>query len=279
MHILFGAVVEAKPTFLWSHLSRAPNVAQDANHLDLYSRRSPAVSSKRPHLDETNSPRSDHKRPKLFNRPQPTSYADAAKSDPLVAVTSATTGHISALTAQLVQKGLEAKLMAAMLATEGGEGPAFRGKPVYDGGVLKLWCSNLSTLDWLKAAIEDIVLPNGERLVVRQMWEIPRRVRCGISIPGVQSDTKALGGILRFQNPWAEVDRWLLHALYYHDNDTFIVVSVPEELVPALMGHERRLAYMLGSVYLKFLGPTGKFTETAPLKVADREAAPRALTR
>ncbi|CAH2083775.1 unnamed protein product [Euphydryas editha] len=231
----------------------------------------PAVSSKRPRLDETNSLRGEHKRSKLLNRPQPTSYADAAKSDPLVAITSATTGHISASTVQLVQEVLEAKIMAAMLAAKGGEGPVFRGKPVYDGVVLKLWCSNLSTLDWLKAAVEEIVLPNGERLVVRQMWGTPRRVRCGISIPGVQSDIKAIGRMLRFQNPWAEVDRWLLHALYHHDNDTFIVVSVPEELVPALMGHERRLAYMLGSVYLKFLGPNGKFTETAPLKVADRE--------
>lgn len=231
----------------------------------------PAVPSKRPRLNETNSPRGEYKRPKLLNRPPPTSFADAAKTNPLVAVTSATTGNICASSVQPLQKALEEKLMAAMLAAKGEEGPAFLGKPVFDEGVLKLWCSNLRTLEWLKEAVKDIVLPNGDRATVKQMWEIPRRVRCGILLPGVLTDTKAIGGMLRFQNPWAEVDRWLLHALYHHDDGTFVVVSVPEELVPVLMGHERRLAYMLGAVYLKFQGPTGKFTETAPLKASGQE--------
>ncbi|CAH2108834.1 unnamed protein product [Euphydryas editha] len=238
----------------------------------------PAVSSKRARLDETVSPRGEHKRPKLLNRPQPTSYADAAKTDPLVAVTSATTGHICAASVQLIQGKLEEKLLAAMTAAKGEEGPVFLGKPVYDGGVLKLWCSNLKTLEWLKTAVNDIILPTGDRLTVKQMWEVTRRVRCGILLPGVTKDTRAIGGMLRFQNPWAEVDRWLLHSLHPQTSETFIVVSVPEDLVPVLTEHERRLGYMLGSVYLKFQGPTGKFTESSPRR-PQTQRPQRALTR
>ncbi|VVC88484.1 unnamed protein product, partial [Leptidea sinapis] len=72
-------------------------------------------------------------------------------------------------------------MMAAM--NEDREGPAFLGKPVYDGGVLKLWCSNLKTLEWLKTAVPEIQLPNGDTLAVKNIWEIPNRVRCGILLP------------------------------------------------------------------------------------------------
>ncbi|CAH2087827.1 unnamed protein product [Euphydryas editha] len=257
---------KARPTY-----RKASNI-RDPLHDKVGKEAKPAGSSKRARLDETVSPRGEHKRPKLLHRPQPTSYADATKTDPLVAVTSATTGQICAASVQLIQEKLQEKILADMTAARDEEGPLFLGKPVYDGGVLKLWCSNLKTLDWLKTAVNDIVLPTGDRLTVKQMWEITRRVRCGILLPGVIKDTRAIGGVLRFQNPWAEVDRWLLHSLHPQTCETFIVVSVPEDLVPVLMEHERRLGFMLGSVYLKFQGPSGKFTESSPPKAGDPQA-------
>ncbi|XP_050674828.1 uncharacterized protein LOC126972228 [Leptidea sinapis] len=235
----------------------------------------PSTSTKRTRLDDTNSPRGDHKRAKLLNRPKPTTYANAAKTDPVVAITSTTTGHIDANMAQLIQSKLEDKLMTAMMAAmnEDREGPAFLGKPVYDGGILKLWCSNLKTLEWLKIAVPEIQLPNGDTLAVKNIWEIPNRVRCGILLPGEWKDTKAIGGMLRFQNSWAKVDSWLLHALYHHNDHSFIVVSIPEDQIPKILEHERRLSFMLGSVYLKFQGPGGKYTETPPSKDTNGEAS------
>ncbi|XP_050669207.1 uncharacterized protein LOC126968311 [Leptidea sinapis] len=219
----------------------------------------------------TKSPKGEHKRP-LFKQPKQTSsYTDVTKTDPIVAITSVSTSHINSALAQLIQSKLEEKLMIAMQTAPSGQGPAFLGKPVYEWGVLKLWCSNLKTLEWLKNAVRDITLPNGDGLIVKHIWEVPRGVRCGVLLPGVWNDIKAIGGTLHFQNSWAEVDRWLIHSLHHHNENTFIVLSVPEEKVPVLIEHERRLAFMLGSVYLKFQGPGGKFIKTPPFDVENRE--------
>ncbi|XP_063389050.1 uncharacterized protein LOC134674828 [Cydia fagiglandana] len=143
-------------------------------------------------------------------------------------------------------------------------GPLFRGKPVWANGSLRLWCENQATLAWLKRSVATITLDEGEKVVVKRQSEVPKRVRCGILFPGVWEDFGEVGRALRYQNPWAEIDRWLLNRREVQGTETFAVVSVPETVVQPLVSRGRRLGFMLGSVYVKFEGSRGKFREQPP---------------
>ena len=98
-------------------------------------------------------------------------------------------------------------------------------------------------------------------------------------MPGIWNDTRSVGRTLQFQNPWAGVHRWLLHRKDIQQTDTFVVVSVPEDTVQTLLQHDRRLGYLLGSVYLKFQGQNGKFTELPPNSAEAQTAGDAATTR
>ncbi|KAJ8733726.1 hypothetical protein PYW07_014278 [Mythimna separata] len=92
---------------------------------------------------------------------------------------------------------------------KGTPGPMFDGKPRYAEGVLKLWCSNVHTLAWLKEIISGLTLSASTPLVFRRQSEIQRRVRCGIAIPDDQGrfkDSRNIGRALSYQNPWIDVD-------------------------------------------------------------------------
>ncbi|XP_047990715.1 uncharacterized protein LOC125229817 [Leguminivora glycinivorella] len=195
-------------------------------------------------------------------------YAEAVKADLLVAVTNATTGHLSQEQSDEVQKQLLGLMsMEARQPTENlPAGPIFRGKPTYGDGSLRLWCEDQATLDWLRRSAATITLDDGVKVVIKRQSDIPKRVRCGILFPGVYDDFGEVGRFLRYQNPWAEVDRWLLNRREVQGTETFAVVSVPETVVQPLVEHGRRLGFMLGSVYVKFQGPRGKFGEQPPSK-------------
>ncbi|XP_026326274.1 uncharacterized protein LOC113234973, partial [Hyposmocoma kahamanoa] len=89
---------------------------------------------------------------------------------------------------------------------------------------------------------------------------------CGLLIPGHWEDARRIGRILKWQNPWAEVHRWFVHKLQKQSGHTFVVVSLPEELVPAVLGHDRRFTFQLGTVYLRFRSKRGLYTDTPPEK-------------
>lgn len=227
------------------------------------------AAAKRARLDESSSPSGEAK--KLRLEPAGSSprvaYADALKADLLVAVTTVTSGHLSPQLSQEVQNQLQARLMEdAMQPGTSQSGPLFRGKPTVVDGGLRLWCENQETLTWLRQCVATITLSTGEKVIVKRQSEISRRVRCGILLPGIWDNFQAVARTLRYQNPWAGIDQWLLHKTDKQETETFAVVSIPEAVVQPLMDRGRRLGFLLGSVYVKFQGAKGKFGEIPPQK-------------
>lgn len=192
----------------------------------------------------------------------PKTYAAAAKSDLIAAVTATNRGHLSREQAEEVQGALNTKLWSLVQARTG-KPPMFQGKPTYMNGSLQLWCMNAETMEWVKGNIDGHTLTSGVKVEVRRQSDLPRKVRCGILIPG-QDEANKIGEALRYFNPWAEVDRWLLHIAQKQAAGTFIVVSIPEDLIPSILERGRQLCYMLGAVYVKFEERKGKFTDVPP---------------
>ncbi|CAG4941123.1 unnamed protein product [Colias eurytheme] len=227
------------------------------------------AGSKRSRLDDTISPRGAKKKPCLneSRAVHSASYADAVKGDLIVAITSDTpTGHLNQEQADHILASLQPLLhQEALNYREGDARILFKGKPIFKGGVLKLWCDDARTVDWLKAATKKVTLPSGDKICVRRLADVPRRVRCGILLPGVWKDMKVVGLQLQYHNDWAQVHRWLLLRAEVQEAETFVVVSIPEDLVSTVMEHNRCLGFFFGSVYIKFQGPKGKFTERPPV--------------
>jgi hypothetical protein len=183
-----------------------------------------------------------------------------------MAITTATTEHLSPAQSEEVKEQLQRLLLkeAMQPGNSQSEGPQFRGKPTFSNGSLKLWCEDKGTMAWLNNNVSAITLSGGQKLVVKRESELPKRVRCGILLPGLHDTTTEIGHMLRYQNKWAEIDRWLLYGLKKQATDTFAKVSIPETVVGPLMNRGRRLSFMLGSVYVKFEGTRGKFVEHPP---------------
>lgn len=225
-------------------------------------------STKRARLDETISPRGESKKRKT-GPPGETpriDYAEAVKADLLVAVTTATAEHLSPQQSEEVQHQMQRLLVkeAMQPGSSQSEGPQFRGKPVLTNGSLKLWCEDKATLEWLKRSVATITLSDGQGLVVKRPSELPRRVRIGILLPGIHENPQEVAHTLRYQNKWADIDRWLLHKFDKQATETFATLSIPETVVGPLMDRGRRLSFMLGSVYVKFEGSRGKYVENPP---------------
>lgn len=229
-------------------------------------------AARRERLAESESPQVAPKRQRLETSAQPgpsSTYAKVARTELGVAITTAVSGILSKEAADSVMRSLHRGLMreADMRAPDDPWGPVFRGKPSWEEGHLKLWCADQRTADWLKGLVCGITAPSGEALAVKSFSELPRRVRCGILIPNEQNlweSTREIGKALVLQNKWAECDKWMLHSADKQQDGWFLVVSIPERLVPTITKHERRLACGFGAVYLKFQGPGGKFYESPP---------------
>lgn len=219
-------------------------------------------------LNETLSPRGEHKRPRLDQscRVAQRSYAQAANASLNVAITCERTGIIGKDVSDKVLAAIQKRIVVeACSPTPDSPGPAFNSKPQFTGGVLKLWCNNDHTLGWLKKTISDWSLSTNTTLVVRSQTEIQKRVRAGIVIPdehGVYEDTTNIGRALGYQNPWVDVKRWILVRSDKQNAAWFVVLGVPEDQIPTLMAAERRLAIGVGSVYMKFQGQNGRFVDT-----------------
>ncbi|XP_038221481.1 uncharacterized protein LOC119839312 isoform X2 [Zerene cesonia] len=224
------------------------------------------TGSKRSRLDDAQGA---NKKPTLkeSRTVQTAKYADAMKDDQIVAITSDTpTGQLNQAQADHILTALQPLLQQeALNFKEGDNRILFRGKPTFSGGVLKLWCDDTGTLEWLKKAVQKVALPSGDRICVKRLTDVQKAVRCGILLPGVWKEIKAVGLQLQYHNEWAQVDRWSLLRSEVQESETFIVVSIPEDLVSTVMEHNRRLGFFFGSVYIKFQGPKGKFTEWPPM--------------
>ncbi|KAI5637048.1 hypothetical protein NE865_10229 [Phthorimaea operculella] len=152
-------------------------------------------------------------------------------------------------------------------STADDNGPVFRAKPSYAEGYLRLWGDDQKTVDWLRNTVSAMTLPSGEKLTVKTQAEIPKRTRVGILIPDpmdVWKEVKDIGHVLAWQNKWAQCERWLVQKAMKQEVGWFLVVSVPNDLVPTLVAKRRCLSCLLGAVYIRFQGPGGKFYETPP---------------
>ncbi|RVE44760.1 hypothetical protein evm_010559 [Chilo suppressalis] len=229
--------------------------------------------AKRARLDETVSPRGESKRPKTTaTETAPKSYAAAAASSALIrcAVTSKT-GFISRPTAEQIEEKLEEAFLQAAMSTERPacmrEGLAFSGKPLYADGCLRFTCTNTATFGWFQQVVRDLHDSDLGELVVLRDDEIPKRVRCGFVLPKLwKHDQALLGKCLQIGNPDLTPERWLLNGIQQQPTigATFVVVSIPEDIVPAILARGRRLSFMFGSVYLKFRDAKGKYVDTLP---------------
>jgi hypothetical protein len=101
---------------------------------------------------------------------------------------------------------------------------------------------------------------------VRRPEEIPKRLICEVLLPGVEHDKFPVGRILHFGNKWANVHRWILHFLQVQKNvdATFVKFSIPKDTVQLTLDEDRKLSYLVGTAYVKFKGPGGKYTELPP---------------
>ncbi|XP_073967071.1 uncharacterized protein [Choristoneura fumiferana] len=233
------------------------------------------ATAKRNRHDDTQSPRGGSKKPRLEEGAE-ASYAEAVRSELLVAVTAATGEPLTAQASAEIQARLQEQLLEQAVQETGIDwsgDPQFRGKPILANGALKLWCEDHETVEWLTKTIAGFTLSTGTGLMVKRQCDLVRMVRCGVLLPGDQPDIWKVGRALRYQNKWARVDSWLLHKVDRQEGDTFLIFSAPEDVVQTLIERERRLCYMLGSVYVKFQGPKGKFTEHLPTDTGHEEEA------
>jgi hypothetical protein len=235
--------------------------------------------TKRARLDETISPRGDHKKAKTdaqgTKRTHPT-YAAAAATDLTVAITSERTGRLTQQDAMEVEKKIgDAIFQEAIeidLDTEA-EAPAFAGKPSLVDGYLKLWYQNANTKAWLMSWISSATLENGDRLVGKREDEMVRKTMCGILIPSLEDNFTKVGRVLNYQNPWAQVKRWTINnAIPLRTRGcTLLLVGIPEDVIPTVMEKDRRLNYLCGTIYIRFQHGGGHFRDSPPEKNANLE--------
>ncbi|KAI5643156.1 hypothetical protein NE865_04878 [Phthorimaea operculella] len=227
------------------------------------------LAKKRARTNETISPSGDQKKQKVDkSQTQPRqSYSEATKQDFAVAITKVN-GILTQESADLILKDIMLKMISeGRVSTADDNGPVFRAKPSYAEGYLRLWGDDQKTVDWLRNTVSAMTLPSGEKLTVKTQAEIPKRTRVGILIPDpmdVWKEVKDIGHVLAWQNKWAQCERWLVQKAMKQEVGWFLVVSVPNDLVPTLVAKRRCLSCLLGAVYIRFQGPGGKFYETPP---------------
>lgn len=175
-----------------------------------------------------------------------------------VAVTS-TRGSISKAISANVQEGLASVLVNfAGFMNPDIKAPVFIGKPTYYNGTLRLRCVGQHTIDWLKWAVKYINVPGFHRLVVK---ELPRMIKCGIEIDTLTKDKSLVLKCFQLANSWAEAWRWEILDIIQQGTKCFVLLNIPQDLIPIILDHNRCLSYGLGIVFVKFLDNKGNFTD------------------
>lgn len=222
--------------------------------------------SKRSRLDDTSSPRGDHKKVRLdSSRRAQTSYAGIVMNDLCVAVTRDDNAQLSDEQVTLVKKFLQRKILEGIKDPAIAYSPSFNGKPVSADGVLKLWCEDERSLRWLTEVIDSMPSMKGTKFVVRKQGELTRRVRAALFLPECENTLEDTNLVLDHQNKWALVNTWTVftHTLQ-RDGTMFLTLGIPESVVPALLERGRRLSHNLGKVYVRFYGADGSLSDEPP---------------
>lgn len=248
-------------------------VTRDADPTELQERK------KRGRADDTISPRGEHKRTCLGKNTRPTtSYADIVGNKLCVAVVRADKQPLSEEQITSVKQYLDSRICDDMESEDCTHIARFRGKPITSDGVLKLWCVDDETLEWLNNAINCLPDTMSMKLAVKKQSELTRKVRAVMVLPDCKRTLEKTRRVLDHQNKWANVNSWTVYAHSTSAEGALVLtLGIPADLVPALVENERRLAHSLGSVYVRFVGDDGALQDKPP---ADDEpkTTPKATT-
>lgn len=181
-----------------------------------------------------------------------------------VAVTTKTQVVLTNEQANLIKKSLEEAILNITLNWTKFT-PCFRGKPIIAEGMVKLWCENKKSLKWLKNTVKELHVKNIDELVVRRQDEL-RKLTCALSIPGSNTNFAVIKSLLKGQNPWAHIDSWALYSSEQRGENVFLVFGIPCAIIPKLVAKGRRLAYSLGSVYVRFY-TNGELSDEPPASI------------
>ncbi|KAJ8721363.1 hypothetical protein PYW07_002138 [Mythimna separata] len=134
--------------------------------------------------------------------------------------------------------------------------PAFRGYPRLRDGALQMWCEDENALTWLTQNVPLIRLPNTDlTLTVVLQSDVPPRVRAALYVPRYNGPIERLQHLLARQNPWYNIGRWSLYratSVGGSNHGTYLTLGIPVEELDTIRGRERRIAYSLGSIYVRF---------------------------
>ncbi|XP_059046131.1 uncharacterized protein LOC131841813 [Achroia grisella] len=163
----------------------------------------------------------------------------------------------------------------------------FRGKAHFADGVLKTWCEDDFTRAWLEQTVQTMASPvEDSSLVVRPQSAIPKKVPCLLFVPGETGDTTELRELLSGQNSNLNMNSWTLtHERIRTDPPgTCLFFRIPETDVDVLRAQERRIYYMMGNIYVRFMDKDGSH-QTKPnikqsevTKVAEQQTDPKPTT-
>ncbi|XP_059056314.1 uncharacterized protein LOC131850158 [Achroia grisella] len=254
---------------------------------------------KRTRPEDTVTPKGEGKKPRtagVMGR-GPTSYAEAAASflanELCVAVMVEPFTDLIQDQAEDLRRQIEGKLRLQVKADL--KIPAatrkdlkFRGKAHFADGVLKTWCEDAYTLAWLEKSITDIVSPvEGSRLVVRPQSAIPKKVPCLLFVPGEIEDLAELRELLAGQNSNMSINSWTLtHERIREDPPgTCLFFRIPEKDVEVLKAQDRRVYYLMGNIYVRFLDtdvshqtPAAASKQTEATSLGEQETEPEPTT-
>lgn len=148
--------------------------------------------------------------------------------------------------------------------------PAFRGYPREAKGTVQIWCEDDDALTWLAHNVPLLRLPDPNlRLTVLKQSEMPTRVRASLFVPRFRGDIQKLHRVLIRQNLWCDMASWSLYratTVGGENYGTYLTLGVPPLEVKKVLSRERRISYLLGSIYVR-IWPTTESSDcgTGPM--------------
>lgn len=182
-------------------------------------------------------------------------YANPLKKDLVACVINADRSHITSEQADRVMCTLRDELSRQNLKiykkrTEDIKQPCLI-STTYKDGTLQMLCENKDTLEWVHKMVPNIQTDHNLQVVTAQ--DLKPKTTCSIVVPTYTNITfEDLMIHLYVQNPWAQVEMWNILLVQTTENNITLTVDIPKVVIPLLQAREKRLAYLLQSVFVHF---------------------------
>ncbi|XP_037970389.2 uncharacterized protein LOC105395455 isoform X2 [Plutella xylostella] len=162
-----------------------------------------------------------------------------------------------------IKLALQRKVFEQVDTEDEGFVPLFRGIPQYSEGALKLWCVDYETLSWITEIIETVPSPiQGTRLNIVQQKDL--LVKVGILVPDFSESNRLILQYFTRQNACYDIGSWKIWSREKHGNNTFLTLGIPKSELPKIMERERRIDFLLGSIYVRFFDKNGVLSRNIP---------------